>query len=172
MAKYSRTSSLPQHLEIHWFSIVNSCVTVLLLTGFLATILLRVLKNNFLRYSLIEESLEDQEDSGWKHILGDVFRFPKNKSLFSAIIGSGTQLLVLTMFIFLLALVGVFYPYNRGALYTALVVIYALTSGIAGYTASSFYSYHLNLLLIGCVFFGPLFLTFFFLNIVAICYYI
>ena len=47
------------------------------------------------RYSLIEESLEDQEDSGWKHILGDVFRFPKNKSLFSAIIGSGTQLLVL-----------------------------------------------------------------------------
>lgn len=44
-----------------------------------------------------------------------------------------------TVFIFMLALVGVFYPYNRGALFTALVVIYALTSGIAGYTASSFY---------------------------------
>lgn len=44
-----------------------------------------------------------------------------------------------TVFIFVLALVGVFYPYNRGALFTALVVIYALTSGIAGYTASSFY---------------------------------
>lgn len=43
------------------------------------------------------------------------------------------------MFIFILALVGVFYPYNRGALFTALVVIYALTSGIAGYTATSFY---------------------------------
>lgn len=43
------------------------------------------------------------------------------------------------IFIFLLALVGVFYPYNRGSLYTALVVIYALTSGIAGYTAASFY---------------------------------
>lgn len=43
------------------------------------------------------------------------------------------------IFIFLLALVGVFYPYNRGALFTALVVIYALTSGIAGYTATSFY---------------------------------
>jgi len=28
--------------QIHWFSIVNSCVTVLLLTGFLATILMRV----------------------------------------------------------------------------------------------------------------------------------
>lgn len=44
-----------------------------------------------------------------------------------------------TIFIFILALVGVFYPYNRGALFTALVVIYALTSGIAGYTAASFY---------------------------------
>ena len=43
------------------------------------------------------------------------------------------------IFIFVLALVGVFYPYNRGALFTALVVIYALTSGIAGYTATSFY---------------------------------
>lgn len=39
----------------------------------------------------------------------------------------------------MLALVGVFYPYNRGALYTALVVTYALTSGIAGYYSASYY---------------------------------
>ena len=38
-------------MQIHWFSIINSCVTVLLLTGFLATILMRVLKNDFLKYS-------------------------------------------------------------------------------------------------------------------------
>ena len=50
MEKYSRYSFLPQHLEIHWFSIINSCVTVLLLTGFLATILMRVLKNDFIKY--------------------------------------------------------------------------------------------------------------------------
>ncbi|KAL6002507.1 Cellular adhesion and filamentous growth protein [Asimina triloba] len=46
---YSRSSSMPQHLDIHWFSIINSCVTVLLLTGFLATILMRVLKNDFIK---------------------------------------------------------------------------------------------------------------------------
>lgn len=50
MEKYSQTSSMPHHLEIHWFSIINSCVTVLLLTGFLATILMRVLKNDFIKY--------------------------------------------------------------------------------------------------------------------------
>jgi hypothetical protein len=32
-ARYSRCSFLLQHLEIHWFSIINSCVAVLLLTG-------------------------------------------------------------------------------------------------------------------------------------------
>ena len=32
-----------------------------------------------------------------------------------------------------------FYPYNRGALYTALIVLYSLTAGIAGYVASSYY---------------------------------
>uniref|UniRef100_A0A0E0EIA3 Transmembrane 9 superfamily member n=1 Tax=Oryza meridionalis TaxID=40149 RepID=A0A0E0EIA3_9ORYZ len=174
MEKYSKSSSMPQHLEIHWFSIINSCVTVLLLTGFLATILMRVLKNDFIKYSHEDESLEDQEETGWKYIHGDVFRFPQQKSLFAAIVGSGTQLLALAIFIFLLAIVGVFYPYNRGALFTALVVIYALTSGIAGYTATSFYlqlegtNWVRNLILTGCLFCGPLFLTFCFLNTVAI----
>lgn len=42
-------------LQIHWFSIINSCVTVLLLTGFLATILMRVLKNDFVKYSRDDE---------------------------------------------------------------------------------------------------------------------
>ncbi|KAF5730269.1 putative phagocytic receptor 1b isoform X1 [Tripterygium wilfordii] len=96
MDKYSQSSSLPHHLEIHWFSIINSCVTVLLLTGFLATILMRVLKNDFVKYADDEESAEDQEESGWKYIHGDVFRYPKYKSLFAAALGSGTQLFTLS----------------------------------------------------------------------------
>ena len=43
-------------MQVHWFSIVNSCVTVLLLTAFLATILMRVLKNDFVRFMRDEES--------------------------------------------------------------------------------------------------------------------
>ncbi|KAL1197129.1 Transmembrane 9 superfamily member 4 [Cardamine amara subsp. amara] len=176
MEKYSLASSMPHHLEIHWFSIINSCVTVLLLTGFLATILMRVLKNDFVKYAHDEEAADDQEESGWKLIHGDVFRFPKHKSLLAAALGSGTQLFTLVVFIFMLALIGVFYPYNRGALFTALVVIYALTSGIAGYTAASFYcqlegtNWVRNLILTGSLFCGPLLLTFSFLNTVAIAY--
>ncbi|KAG5064252.1 hypothetical protein JHK85_005435 [Glycine max] len=139
LEKYSQTSSLSHNLEIHWFSVINSCVTVLLLTGFLAIILMRVLKNDFVKFTPDEEAIDDQEESGWKYIHGDVFRYPRFKSLFAAALGTGTQLFTLTIFIFMLALVGVFYPYNRGALFTALVIIYALTSGIAGYYAASFY---------------------------------
>ncbi|KAL5995470.1 Cellular adhesion and filamentous growth protein [Asimina triloba] len=128
------------------------------------------------KYAHDEEAADDQEESGWKYIHGDVFRYPKYKSLLAASLGSGTQLFTLTIFIFLLALVGVFYPYNRGALFTALVVIYALTSGIAGYVATSFYcqlegtNWVRNLLLTSFLFCGPLFLTFCFLNTVAIAY--
>uniref|UniRef100_A0ACD5TW84 Uncharacterized protein n=1 Tax=Avena sativa TaxID=4498 RepID=A0ACD5TW84_AVESA len=65
MEKYSSSSNMPHHLEVHWFSIINSCVTVLLLTGFLATILMRVLKNDFVKYAHDEEVADDQEESGW-----------------------------------------------------------------------------------------------------------
>lgn len=174
MEKYQKHSFLPEHLEIHWFSIINSCVTVLLLTGFLTTIFMRVLKNDFIKYT--NEDEEEHEETGWKYIHGDVFRFPPYPNLFSAVIGSGTQLLVLVFFIFGLSLVGVFYPYNRGALNTACLVIYALTAGISGYVSAHLYrqmggeNWVRNLLLTGSLFSGPLFLVFCINNTVAIGY--
>lgn len=51
--------------------------------------------NVYERYAHDEESAEDQEETGWKYIHGDVFRYPKNKSLFAAALGSGTQLFTL-----------------------------------------------------------------------------
>lgn len=138
MEKYNRFSFLPQHLEIHWFSIINSFVTVLLLTGFLATILMRVLKNDFLKYSR-DEDIEDQDESGWKYIHGDVFRFPQHASTFCAIVGVGTQFILLVLSVFLLSLVGIYYPYNRGALMTSFIVLYALTAGVAGYSSGVLY---------------------------------
>ena len=42
-----------------------------------------------------QEAVEEQEETGWKYIHGDVFRYPSHKSLFCAVLGSGTQLLAL-----------------------------------------------------------------------------
>ncbi|KAK9810322.1 hypothetical protein WJX72_008660 [[Myrmecia] bisecta] len=176
MEKYSRYSFLPQHLEIHWFSIINSCVTVLLLTGFLATILMRVLKNDFIKYTRDDEAAEEAEETGWKYIHGDVFRFPPHLNLFCACVGTGSQVLVMAMAIFMLALVGVFYPYNRGALLTACVVLYALTAGVAGYVAGVCYkimggtNWVRNVMVTCMLWCGPMLATFSFLNTVAIIY--
>lgn len=46
MDKYSRFSLLPEHLKVHWFSIINSVVIIVLLVGFLATLFFRTLKND------------------------------------------------------------------------------------------------------------------------------
>ncbi|CAD7698577.1 unnamed protein product [Ostreobium quekettii] len=177
LQRYKRDVVNPVHLEIHWFSIVNSCVTVLLLTAFMATILMRILKNDFSKYAKDEEvgGLEEDE-SGWKDIHGDVFRFPPLEILFCAFVGTGTQLFFLSGSIFVLAAVGVFYPYNRGALFTALVVLYALTAGISGYVGCSYYRQMGGRHWVPCIFLmcfvfcGPLFMVFCFLNTVAIAY--
>ena len=86
------------------------------------------------------------------------------------------QLFTLSTFIFVLACVGVFYPYNRGGLFTALIVLYALTASISGYMAASYYTqmegtqWVRNILLTCIIFCGPLFLMFCFNNTVAIVY--
>lgn len=64
MSRYADSRFLPSSFEIHWLSIINSFVLVLLLTAFLTIILMRVLKNDFSRYlELDEESMEEEEVS-------------------------------------------------------------------------------------------------------------
>lgn len=61
-SRYTESRFLPTSFEIHWLSIINSFVLVLLLTAFLTIILLRVLKNDFSRYmELDDEALEEEE---------------------------------------------------------------------------------------------------------------
>jgi hypothetical protein len=55
MKLYEDSQFLPSTFEIHWLSIINSFVLVLLLTGFLAVILMRILKKDFSRYMEVDE---------------------------------------------------------------------------------------------------------------------
>ena len=64
MTRYAESRFLPSSFEIHWLSIINSFVLVLLLTAFLTIILLRVLKNDFSRYmELDDDAMEEEEVS-------------------------------------------------------------------------------------------------------------
>ena len=160
-------------LQIHWFSIINSALSVLLLTAILVTIFMRVLKHDFAKFS---DEAADEDEAGWKFIHGDVFRFPEHSSLLCALVGAGTQLLYLTLCVFTLALIGVFYPYNRGLLYTAQITLYAVTSGVSGYTSAALYrqlrgtAWVRNVGLTAAIFAGPFFAVFCVVNTVAIGY--
>jgi hypothetical protein len=64
MSRYADNKFVPSSFEIHWLSIINSFVLVLLLTAFLMIIMLRVLKNDFSRYmELDDETVEEEEVS-------------------------------------------------------------------------------------------------------------
>ena len=175
---HSLASFHEQSIEIHWLSIINSFVLVLLLTAFLAVILMRVLNKDFARYMEMdeEEGADDDEEVGWKLVHGDVFRFPSASMLLAAIVGNGAQILVLVVAILLLALFGTFYPGNRGALYSAAVVLYAATAFIAGFVSTRLYlqlggtRWASSSILTACLFSVPFFLTFSVVNSVAWAY--
>jgi lysylphosphatidylglycerol synthetase-like protein (DUF2156 family) len=128
----------PQEMEIHWLSIMNSFVLVILLTGFIAMILLRVLKSDYTRYSRAESD-DEQEDYGWKLVHGDVFRFPKYVNLFSALLGVGAQFLLVVTTALVLALSGVVSPSNPGALPTTTIVLYSLSCVVSGAVSAGLY---------------------------------
>nr|GMD12648.1 transmembrane 9 superfamily member 5 [Ipomoea batatas] len=170
-ARYSKASLLPLQQKIHWFSFINSIVIIVLLTGFFVMVLMQRLKNDLRKFSGGDE--EEDKEVGWKYLHGDVFRCPSNMPLFCAILGAGTQLLTLICFLFVLSFLGVLYPYNRGALSTSLVIIYTLTSAIAGFTSASFYSkfvetgWERSVILAAMLFLVPFLLQGFILNLVA-----
>jgi hypothetical protein len=165
-----------RELEIHWLSIMNSCVLVLLLTGFLAIIIMRILRSDYTRYSKAEDEEEDQEDYGWKLIHGDVFRFPPFKQLFTSLLGIGSQCIAMVFSLLILALFGLFYPNNPGTMYTSGIVLYALTSIISGFVSASYFKqmggekWAWNLVLVAALFVGPLLLVFAIVNTIAIAY--
>ncbi|GAB2278638.1 Transmembrane 9 super member 1 [Dionaea muscipula] len=68
--------------QIHWFSIFNSFMMVIFLTGLVSMILMRTLRNDYAKYAREDDDLETLErdvgeESGWKLVHGDVFRPPE-----------------------------------------------------------------------------------------------
>lgn len=76
MTRYAESRFLPSSFEIHWLSIINSFVLVLLLTAFLTIILLRVLKNDFSRYmELDDDAMEEEEVRSYQSLFWLVFLY-------------------------------------------------------------------------------------------------
>ena len=117
--------------EIHWFSVANSALVMLFLSGMVAMIMVRTLKRDISRYNELEALEEAQEETGWKLLHGDVFRPPARPGTLAALVGTGTQLLGAAATTMAFAVLGFLSPANRGGLMTATLVLFSLM-GIAG----------------------------------------
>jgi transmembrane 9 superfamily member 3 len=151
---------------IHWFSIFNSFMMVLFLMGLVALILLRTLRRDFARYGtggmMSSNDVEDgadvddegkplnpdgaggsgTDDAGWKQVHGDVFRAPGQLVILSAVLGTGYQLVVLTLSVIVFAVLGPLHGdvhEERGEVLQAIIVCYCLSSIVAGYTSGNFF---------------------------------
>ena len=52
--------------QIHWFSIINSLMIVLFLSGMVAMIMMRTLHRDISNYNQLETAEEVQDETGWK----------------------------------------------------------------------------------------------------------
>lgn len=160
------------HTEIQWFSILNSLVIVIFLTGMTAMILLRTLHKDIARYNQLDNSEEAQEEFGWKLVHGDVFRPPRKGMLLSLLLGSGVQILFVTIITLVFACLGFLSPVNRGALMTCALVLYVCLGTPAGYVSARIYKlfggekWKSNVLLTAFLSPGIVFGIFFILNLV------
>ncbi|OAY83948.1 transmembrane 9 superfamily member 7-like [Ananas comosus] len=125
--------------QIHWFSIINSLVIVLFLSGMVAMIMLRTLYRDIANYNQLDNQDEAQEETGWKLVHGDVFRPPIHSGLLCAYVGTGVQFFGMTLVTMIFALLGFLSPSNRGALMTALVLLWVFMGLFAGYSSSRLY---------------------------------
>jgi len=156
--------------QIHWFSIINSLMIVLFLSGMVAMIMMRTLHRDFNRYNAVEAADDVEEETGWKLVHGDVFRPPKAGMMLSVLVGTGVQTLTMGVITMIFAVLGFLSPANRGGLMTAMLLLYVFMGVPAGYASAYLHKtlkgteWKKNIVLTSCFFPGVVFTIFFILN--------
>ena len=171
---------------IHWMSIANSFILALMIVGLVGIILMRVVRSDLAEESdeakkFIEgggsSDTENNSNGGyWKLLHGDVFRPPIHRMWICAAVGSGVQLLLVLSTIGILGALGITTYGKRGTLITTAVILYMLSSAIAGFVSARMYhriggvKWTWNILVTALFFTGPAFAIWSILNSVAIAY--
>ncbi|KAI5817359.1 hypothetical protein BZA77DRAFT_310454 [Pyronema omphalodes] len=173
-----------ESVSIHWLAIINSVVIAMLLTIVVAIVMLRTLSRDIQKYNSIsgpssdaeaKADLEDAEDAleetGWKLVHGDVFRPPALGGLFAPLIGSGMQLIFVTLSLLVLSAVGILNPSYRGGFISFGLFLFIFAGFFSGYYSTRVYktfkgdNWKKNALTTGLIFPGFLFASMFLLNL-------
>ncbi|CAG0880593.1 unnamed protein product [Cyprideis torosa] len=127
--------------QIHWFSVMNSVIVILFLSGILTMILVRTLRRDISQYNSEDDEMREDtlEEMGWKLLHGDVFRPPRYRRLFCALFGSGIQVACMTIVTIFFTMLGILSPTSRGTIVTAAIFLYAFMGAVSGYFSARLY---------------------------------
>ncbi|KAL7093372.1 hypothetical protein ACP275_11G037000 [Erythranthe tilingii] len=124
--------------KVHWFSILNSLMVITFLAGIVLVIFLRTVRRDLTRYEELDKEAQAQmneELSGWKLVVSDVFRAPAYPSLLCVMVGDGVQILGMAVVTILFAALGFMSPASRGTLIIGMLFFYMVLGIAAGYVA-------------------------------------
>ncbi|KMT02125.1 hypothetical protein BVRB_9g207680 [Beta vulgaris subsp. vulgaris] len=122
--------------RVHWFSILNSLMVIFFLAGIVFVIFLRTVRRDLTRYEELDKEAQAQmneELSGWKLVVGDVFREPDHPKLLCVMVGDGVQITGMAAVTIVFAALGFMSPASRGMLLTGMIILYLLLGTVAGY---------------------------------------
>lgn len=122
--------------RVHWFSIMNSLMVIFFLAGIVFVIFLRTVRRDLTRYEELDKESQAQmneELSGWKLVVGDVFREPNCSKLLCMMVGDGIQIAGMAVVTIVFAAFGFMSPASRGMLLTGMILLYLFLGIAAGY---------------------------------------
>ncbi|KAK1269575.1 hypothetical protein QJS04_geneDACA013781 [Acorus gramineus] len=122
--------------RVHWFSILNSLMVIFFLAGIVFVIFLRTVRRDLTTYEELDKEAQAQmneELSGWKLVVGDVFREPGYPKLLCVMIGDGVQIAGMAVVTIIFAAFGFMSPASRGMLLTGMIILYLFLGIAAGY---------------------------------------
>ncbi|KAG6509122.1 hypothetical protein ZIOFF_034513 [Zingiber officinale] len=122
--------------KVHWFSIMNSLMVIVFLAGIVFVIFLRTVRRDLTRYEELDKESQAQmneELSGWKLVVGDVFREPNFSKLLCVMVGDGVQITGMAVVTIVFAALGFMSPASRGMLLTGMIVLYQFLGIVSGY---------------------------------------
>ncbi|XP_039140029.1 transmembrane 9 superfamily member 12 [Dioscorea cayenensis subsp. rotundata] len=122
--------------RVHWFSIMNSLMVIFFLAGIVFVIFLRTVRRDLTRYEELDKEAQAQmneELSGWKLVVGDVFREPTCSKLLCIMVGDGVQITGMAVVTIVFAALGFMSPASRGMLLTGMIILYLFLGIFAGY---------------------------------------
>ncbi|KAK6127005.1 hypothetical protein DH2020_039254 [Rehmannia glutinosa] len=155
--------------RVHWFSILNSLMVIFFLAGIVFVIFLRTVRRDLTRYEELDKEAQAQmneELSGWKLVVGDVFREPSHSKLLCVMVGDGVQITGMAVVTIVFAAFGFMSPASRGMLLTGMILLYlflGIAAGIPREIPARKYPSWLLVLGAGTLPFGTLFIELFFI---------